>query len=248
MVMSRFFQSGPAELVDSPNRHNWWHSMPLPDGTRVNGANPDKDLQFKMWDALKIPCAGGLAGKAVLDIGANDGFFTLAAFKAGARKVTAINSADWSSYPANLRFASEVWGLCPEIITADFRTHPFRETFDVIFFFGVLYHLEDVHGCIKLLRNLLADQGTLYIETQMSAVQSDLPIFESASDIYPTTVSQYKKELNATGLSNYLFPNEHAILNLAFSYDFESECLSGPHNRYTQENPYRRFFKWVKRR
>jgi hypothetical protein len=53
--------------------------MPLPDGTRISGENPDKDLQFKKWRALNIPSDDGLAGKSVLDIGANDGFLTLAA-------------------------------------------------------------------------------------------------------------------------------------------------------------------------
>jgi hypothetical protein len=46
------------------------------DGNRVNGNNPDKSLQLKMWRAMQIADAGGLARKRVLDVGANDGFFT----------------------------------------------------------------------------------------------------------------------------------------------------------------------------
>jgi len=51
--------------------------MPLPDGTRISGKHPDKDLQFKMWRPVQIANDGGLRGKSVLDIGANDGFFSL---------------------------------------------------------------------------------------------------------------------------------------------------------------------------
>ena len=244
--MGEFFQTSYTNLVTNPNQLGWWHSMPLPDGSRINGANADKDLQFKVWEALQIPNRGGLAGKSVLDIGANDGFYSLAALMAGARKVTAINSADWGSYPRNLRYASELWGLQPEIVTADFRTHPFQETFDVIFYFGVLYHLQDVFSTTRLLRKLLSDGGAIYVETQMTAVASDLPIFEYASDIYETIATQYKRGLENEGLSNYLFPNEHAMRNLAHSYDFQIECLMGPHNRYTAENPHRRLFKLVK--
>jgi SAM-dependent methyltransferase len=220
--------------------------MPLPDGSRIDGKNADKDLQLKMWEALRIRNAGGLADKSVLDVGANDGFFTLAALKAGAERVVAINSADWASYPRNSHFACEAWGVQPEIITGDFRTYPFREKFNVIFFFGVLYHLQDVFTAMRQLRDLLADDGVLYIETQMSAIQSELPIFECASDTYRTTVIQYKQGLAYEGLSNYLMPNEAAINNLAHSYDFAYESLDGRHNRYTRENPHRRFFKLTK--
>lgn len=96
------------------------------------------------------------------------------------------------------------------------------------------------------LRDLLAGQGTIYMETQMSAVQSDRPIFEYASDIYPTVARQDRNALKGVGISNYLFPNEHAVRNLAHSYDFYYASLSGPHNRYTQENPTRCLFKLVK--
>ncbi|MCA1686270.1 MAG: DUF1698 domain-containing protein [Planctomycetia bacterium] len=245
--MDAFFQTGCKGLVASPNGRDWWHHMPLPDGTRVRGANPDEDYQFKKWATLGIPSAGGLAGRSVLDVGANDGFFTLAALSAGARTATAINSDDWDTYPHNIRFAADAWGLRPDVVTADFRTHPFGRRFDVIFFFGVLYHLEDVFGCMKRLRDLLEDQGTLYLETQMTKIRSDLPVFENASDLYPTTVPQGKKDLDRGGLSNYLLPNEHAVRNLAFSYDFEVEPLGGPLDRFTQENPHRRTFKLVKR-
>ena len=93
-----FFQNRSDKLVDSPNQSEiWWHSIPLPDGSRINGYHKDKDLQFKMWRAMKIANSGGLAGKRVLDIGANDGFFTLAALMAGAQEVTAID-AGWGTW------------------------------------------------------------------------------------------------------------------------------------------------------
>ena len=49
MQVDPFFQDRFDKLVDSPNQSEiWWHSIPLPDGNRINGYNPDKDLQFKM--------------------------------------------------------------------------------------------------------------------------------------------------------------------------------------------------------
>ncbi len=241
--MHSFFQDRFGELVNSPNQSKiWWHSIPLPDGNRINGYHQDKDLQFKMWRAMKIADNGGLTGKRVLDIGANDGFFTLAALMAGAQEVTAIDM-HWGTWPKNIQYASQVWRVTPKIITADFRIYDFQQRFDVIFFLGVLYHLEDVFSCIKKLGQILEAEGVIYLETQMSKIKSDLPVFEYASDIFPTIAKQDKLSLSGVGISNYLFPNERAMQNLAYSYDFQCEALDGPHNLYTRENPTRRFYK-----
>ncbi len=245
--MEPFFQESYKALVDSPNGSAvWWHSLPLPDGNRVNGHNPDKDLQLKMWGAMQIPGDGGLAGKKVLDIGANDGFFTVAATMAGAAKVTAIDK-DWSTWPVNIDYSCRTWQVEPEIVSGDFLSHGLGDVYDVVFLLGVLYHLENMPACMRRLRSLLGEGGVVYVETQMSQIKSPLPVFEYASDIYPTVAIQDKKNLALVGISNQLFPNEPAVHNLAHSYDFDCASLSGPRNVYTQENPYRQFFKLTKR-
>ena len=130
--MEPFFQTSYKALVESPNGASlWWHSLPLPDGNRVNGHNPDKDLQFKMWRAMQIPEAGGLAHKRVLDVGANDGFFTVAAVMAGARAVTAVDM-EWSTWPMNIDYACRTWKVDPEIVSGDFMTHGLAGVYDVI--------------------------------------------------------------------------------------------------------------------
>lgn len=239
-----FFQQKYNRLVDPPNGTRfWWHSMPLPNGDRIKGAPLDKDLQFKMWRAMQIE---DLSGKRVLDIGANDGFFALAASMSGAAEVTAIDQ-DWETWPANIHYASEIWGSKLKIVTGDFRAFEFEGRYDVIFFLGVLYHLEDVFGAMKRLSGLLKNLGVLYIETQMSQIESALPLFEFASDIYSTVATQDKGNMiSAVGLSNYLFPNGLAIRNLAYLFDFSYESLDGPHNEYSRENPTRQLFKFTK--
>jgi 2-polyprenyl-3-methyl-5-hydroxy-6-metoxy-1,4-benzoquinol methylase len=198
-----------------------------------------------MWGAMQIPEDGGLQGKNVLDIGANDGFFTVAAAMAGARSVTAIDK-DWSTWPVNIDYACRTWRVDPEIASGDFLSHSLG-SYDVIFLLGVLYHLENLPACMRRLRALLLEGGIVYVETQMSQIKSALPLFEYASDIYPTVAIQDKKNLALTGISNQLFPNEPAIMNLAHSYDFDCQSLSGPRNAYTREHPYRQFFKLSKR-
>jgi 2-polyprenyl-3-methyl-5-hydroxy-6-metoxy-1,4-benzoquinol methylase len=246
LPMEPFFQTSYRALVESPNGSAiWWHSLPLPDGNRVNGNHPDKSLQLKMWRAMQIPDSGGLAGKRVLDIGANDGFFTVAATMAGARHVTAIDK-DWSTWPENIGFSTRTWRVEPTIVTGDFLSQDLGDRYDVIFLLGVLYHLENLPACMRRLRSLLVEGGLVIVETQMSQIESPLPVFEYASDIYPTVAIQDKKNLALTGISNQLFPNPAAVHNLAHSFDFEFASLSGEHNVYTRQNPYRQFFKLTK--
>jgi SAM-dependent methyltransferase len=246
-AMVSFFDRAYTELVDSPNGCKpWWHSVPLPDGRRVNGADPDKDLQFKVWDAMGISSQGGLKGKTVLDVGANDGFFSIAACMAGAEQVTAINTADWLTWPKNINFVTGIWDVNPTIITDDFRTHPFYEEFDLIFFLGVLYHVENVFDCIKTLRSLLRRGGVIYIETHVTDLNAELPLFEYASDLFSTSAPQGKSTINLVGISNYLLPNVRAVQNLAYSYGLDFHHVVEPYNVYSRENPRRQVFKMTK--
>ena len=89
----------------------------------------------------------------------------------------------------------------------------------------------------------MLNDGALYLETQMSLIESSLPIYEAASDIYPTIAKQDKHFLGVTGISNFLFPNEAAVHNLAYSYDFTCERLKGT---YTNDYPSRGVFRMTK--
>ena len=106
--------------------------------------------------------------------------------------------------------------------------------------------LEDVFGCMRRLRDLLAPAGIVAMETQMTNIASDLPIFECASDTYKTTVQQGKNSLGGVGISNFLLPNDAAIRNLADSFDFACEALDSPRNVYSAELPGRRLYRLVR--
>jgi 2-polyprenyl-3-methyl-5-hydroxy-6-metoxy-1,4-benzoquinol methylase len=235
--MSTFFEPTYQKLLERPNGEDWWHNMPLPDRNRIAGAHGDRNFQLKLWQNLNID-PGILVKRRVLDVGARDGFFTVAALLAGADEVTAINTAR-PTYPKNLAFAAGQWCVSPDIVVDDFQSHTFIGTYDVVLFLGMLYHLENMFLAMRRLRELLKESGLVYIETQMSQVESPLPLFESASDIYPTIARQNKGKRG----SNFLLPNEAAIRNLAHSYDFACERLQGI---YTRQYPSRGVFKLTK--
>jgi hypothetical protein len=116
----------------------------------------------------------------------------------------------------------------------------------VILLLGVLYHLENLPACMRRLRSLLVEGGVVYVETQMSQIDSPLPILEYASDIYPTSRSRTRRTSRSWASATSSSPTSPPVMNLAHSYDFECASLSGAHNAYTRENPFRRFFKLTK--
>ncbi|MBX3376490.1 MAG: DUF1698 domain-containing protein [Phycisphaeraceae bacterium] len=126
----------------------WYHRIELPGGVVTPGQNPHKP------EAYRLPA--DLAGKRVLDVGAWDGYWTFEALKRGAREVVAID--DFSDYMGNLRpedrKAWRTFDLCREALgygedrckRIEIDLYTIDEVklggkFDLVLFFGTLYHL-----------------------------------------------------------------------------------------------------------
>src|SRR5919202_3078365 len=73
----------------------WWHSIDLGDGVVTPGRKTDGHDAFleRELRALQLP---DLRGKAVLDIGAWDGYYSFAAERLGASRVVALDHFVWS--------------------------------------------------------------------------------------------------------------------------------------------------------
>ncbi len=152
---------GPFNYVlDWKNVHQqsgWWHSFELPDGTQIHGVCTVEGLR-KRIDQFPIP--NDLRGKRVLDIGAWDGWYSFEMERRGA-EVMAIDCWD------NPRFHEmrEILGS-----RVDYRQHDIYELtpeligrFDIVLFFGVLYHLK---------HPLLALERVCALTTDLAAVDS----------------------------------------------------------------------------
>lgn len=235
-----FFDERYRALVGSPNGNFWFMSMPLPNGDRISGASPDKNREQKLWRSC-FPTGEHVRGehvrgKRVLDVGANDGYFTIAACLAGAAHVTALNTEELAhgTYPDNLAYAAGLWDVHPEVLVGDFvdLDASVLGHYHLILFFGVLYHLENVFAAFRKLKELLAPGGTIVLETQLTSVQSDHPVFELASDRYPSTVPQLKAAIDTVGNSNFLLPNELAVHNLADTFDLRVDVPDPAGNVY----------------
>jgi tRNA (mo5U34)-methyltransferase len=125
----------------------WYHRIELPGGLVTPGWAPLNP------EAYKIP--ERLDGKRVLVIGAWDGYWTFEALKRGAEQVVAID--DFSDLLSNLedkdRAGWDTFELCREILGYDEEHCQHHDMslydltpdtfgrFDLVFCFGVLYHL-----------------------------------------------------------------------------------------------------------
>lgn len=125
----------------------WYHRIELPGGVVTPGWAPIHASAYSIPEKLD--------GMRVLDVGAWDGYWTFEALKRGAREVVAID--DFSDFLGVLenkdRHAWENFDLCREALgyseeickRFDMSVYDVTEDklgrFDVVFFFGVLYHL-----------------------------------------------------------------------------------------------------------
>jgi tRNA (mo5U34)-methyltransferase len=124
-----------------------------------------------------------LTGKTVLDIGCNAGFYSIEMKRRGAERVVGIDFDD--RYLAQAMLARDVLGL--EI---EFRKHSvydlrsLGESFDVVLFMGVLYHLRHPLLALDLIhhhvaKDLLVFQSMQRGSTEIEAVADDYSFWET---------------------------------------------------------------------
>ncbi len=144
---------------------DWYHSIELPGGVVTPGVNRSS---FALAN-LNLPMS--LEGRSVLDIGAFDGFYSFEAAKRGARRVLATDSYVWNGHwtQAGFLLAREALGLDDfvedrNIDVMDLSPEALGETFDVVLFLGVLYHLSDPIGALRRVASVC--DGLLLLETE----------------------------------------------------------------------------------
>ena len=143
----------------------WFHNMNL----RGIWTAPDHFLgdypgsKFKRF-APHLP--QDLSGKSVLDIGCNAGFYSIEMKRRGAERVVAIDSDE--RYLAQARLASGVLGFEDiEFRQLDvYNVGALAETFDLVIFMGVLYHLRHPLLALDLIREHVAKDLMLFQSMQ----------------------------------------------------------------------------------
>jgi tRNA (mo5U34)-methyltransferase len=142
----------------------WFHNIDL-DGVWTA---PDHFLgdypgaKFRRFEA-GLP---DVSGRSVLDIGCNAGFYSIEMKRRGAQRVLGIDSDD--RYLAQARLASETLGYDDiEFAKLDvYDVGAIGETFDLVIFMGVLYHLRHPLLALDLIREHVAADMLLFQSMQ----------------------------------------------------------------------------------
>jgi SAM-dependent methyltransferase len=185
----------------------WHYEFEFPNGVRTpifNRAHVNRNEQRKSYffaPLLRL-CGGSLAGKRVLDLGCNAGFWSLAAIDAGADFVFGIDGRQMHIDQANLVF--DAMGVEPNRYRFQqsdiFHLEPQEEPFDIVLCLGLLYHVSKPFELME--RMATWNDDLLVIDTALDArvrgpyfrvVQQDLDDPRSAVDravaLHPTSAA-----------------------------------------------------------
>ena len=117
----------------------WFHNLDLK-GVSTAPEHFLGDYPRIKWQRFAGALPEDLAGRSVLDIGCNGGFYAMEMKRRGAARVLGIDFDE--DYLAQARFAAEVEGLDIEFRRLSvYDVGALGERFDLVFFIGVLYHL-----------------------------------------------------------------------------------------------------------
>ncbi len=156
---------------------DWFLKMELPGGIVTPGwSDPKVD---------KLPYFGlpdNMAGMRVLDIGHAEGFFSFEAERRGAAEVIGIDNYPPMNHKFNLckyALGSNAQGFRASVYDLNPRTFG---TFDMVFFFGVLYHLRNPIMALEKIFSVCT--GTLLMQTATGAHNFDKP----AAEFHPSGI------------------------------------------------------------
>src|SRR5207302_4433402 len=175
------------------------------------------------WGYIEEFVPHDLTGKSVLDIGCSGGFFSLQMKKRNASRVVGIDIMPHSL--AQARFISHWFRQRIELRQLSVYDVESLGQFDIVLFFGVLYHLR--HPLYALDKVAAICKGMTYLQ---SAVRGDTRDFTPAPD-YPQQEHEVfnrpefprmyfvEKSLNGDE-SNWWIPNASCLIAMARSAGF----------------------------
>jgi tRNA (mo5U34)-methyltransferase len=153
----------------------WFHNLHLPSGLQTAPDHPLGDFPRWKWEEIAASLPGDLSGARALDIGCNAGFYSFELARRGA-DVLAIDVDD--HYLRQARWAAEQMALGDRVELRRMGVYDLArldETFDVVLFLGVLYHLRHPLLAIDLVAERVRSTLVLQTLTVPGDPVTDLP-------------------------------------------------------------------------
>lgn len=162
---------------------DWFHNIDLA-GVQTAPQHFLGDYPSVLWRCIAASLPQDLAGRTVLDIGCNAGFYAIEMKRRGAERVLGIDTSD--RYLAQARFAAEVCDVDIEFRKLSvFDVAALAERFDVVLLMGVLYHLRHPLLALDLVwehvvRDLLVFQSMQRGSNEVEPLEDDYDFAERA--------------------------------------------------------------------
>ncbi|HUA07825.1 MAG TPA: DUF1698 domain-containing protein [Candidatus Acidoferrales bacterium] len=219
-----------AALAARAGQYFWHHSIDLGNGVVTRGSQPLEFYERKsamIFDPVKVE------GATVLDIGAWNGYFSFEAKRRGAARVLATDHFAWVHPELRGRETFEIARSAlgadveaRDIDVTELSPHSLGETFDIVLFLGVFYHLFDPIDGLRRAASLAKD--VLILETHTDLEDVDRP----AMVMYPGS------ELN-NDATNWWGPNAACVIAL-----LKCEGFTFIEGRWFENSPRRTFHAW----
>ena len=204
----------------------WFHNLVL-DGIETAPDHFLGDYPRMKFARFASALPADLTGKTVLDIGCNAGFYAFEMKRRGAARVVGIDTDP--RYLAQAKLASEVLGHEIELRQLDvYSVGRLGETFDVVIFMGVLYHLRHPLLALDLIhdhvaRDLLLFQSMLRGPDPVP-VADDYPFERTDIFARPGHPAMYFVEQRYAGdWTNWWIPNRACVEGMLRSSGFSIE-------------------------
>jgi tRNA (mo5U34)-methyltransferase len=204
---------------------DWFHNLNLR-GVQTAPNHFLGDYPRIKWQRFASAIPENLAGKSVLDVGCNAGFYSIEMKRRGADRVVAIDTDE--KYLAQARFAAKVNNAEIEFRQLSvYRVADLREQFDLVLFMGVLYHLRHPLLALELLHehvvaDLLVTQSLLRGAQENMNVPADFPFWEDDifdRDEFPRMY--FVENRFANDPTNWWIPNRACFEAMLRSAGFE---------------------------
>ena len=203
------FQARVQSLADQVQSRFRYHSIDLPDGSVLPGLQSVEHLRHRL-DLFGLP--HDLRGKRVLDIGAWDGWFSFECERRGA-SVVAVDCVELDTFLE----ARTLLGSKVEYLTLDVNELSARRLgrFDIVLFFGVLYHLR---------HPLLGLERCVELSTDLALVESF--VIGSEPRAIPAVMEYYERAELGGQIDNWCGPSPECLVSFCRSAGFaQAELL-----------------------
>jgi tRNA (mo5U34)-methyltransferase len=199
----RGFEERVQRLADRVHARFRYHSIELPDGSVLPGLQPVEHLRWRL-DLFHL--AEDLRGKRVLDVGAWDGWFSFECERRGA-EVVAVDCIALDTFLE----AKELLGSKVEYLTLDVNelSSKLLGTFDIVLFFGVLYHLR---------HPLLGLEKAVELSTDLVLIESF--VIQAEQRQIPAVMEFYERTELGGQVDNWCGPSPECLASMCRSAGF----------------------------